>query len=254
MREFIAFLKKEWQESIASYRLLILVIVFALFGLMNVFTAKYTPEIVGHLISEEMASTIPVPKLVDVWLQFFKNIGQVGIFVVVILFSGTLTNEYSKGTLTLLITKGLSRFKIILAKWLMNVLVFTLSYLLAVGLTFIYAQIYFDSMELNQLILGIFILWLFTVFLISLISLASVLFKTNYLVLLFVGGINVGLMLLNLIPKVKEYNPITLGTSSSSLLQGSLGDLDLTKGIVVTIGLIILMNLLAIKLFNKKSL
>ncbi|MEG2254994.1 MAG: hypothetical protein RSC33_06680, partial [Vagococcus sp.] len=82
----------------------------------------------------------------------------------------------------------------------------------------------------------------------------SVLFRTNYFVLLFVGGINVILIVLNMIPKVVKYNPISLGTSSTALIQGTLVVNDLKMTIFVTIGLVILIKTLTIILFNKKAL
>lgn len=254
MRGFMSFLRKEWQEAIATYRLAILVILFSVFGLMNVFTAKYTPEIITKFISSELADSLPTPTLIDSWLQFFKNIGQVGIIVVVILFSTTLTNEYSKGTLTLLITKGLSRWKIITAKWLMNISLFTLSFFSVILVTWGYSYIYFEKMSINHLVLALFSLWLFVVFLITLINLGSVLFNSSYLVLLFVGGITVVLMLLNLIPDFKEFNPISLGTGNSALIQGDLNVSELLPALYLTIGLVVLIKILTIILFNKKSI
>ena len=254
MRSLMAFVKKEWQESIASYRLVTLVILFSLFGLMNVFVAKYTPEIIANFVSEEFAKAIPTPTLIDAWIQFFKNIGQVGMIVAVILFSGTLTSEYTKGTLTLLVTKGLSRWKIVIAKSFIQTFVFTLAYVSSILLTGIYGWIYFEPIVIPNLVMAISILWLFMWFLIGLIGLGSVLFRTNYFVLLFVGGINVILIVLNMIPKVVKYNPISLGTSSTALIQGTLVVDDLKMTIIVTIGLVILIKTLTIILFNKKAL
>ena len=254
MRALVAFLRKEWQEALASYRLVILIVLFALFGIMNVFTAKYTPEVISYFVSEEFAKAIPTPTLIDAWLQFFKNIGQIGIIVTVILFSGTLTQEYSKGTLTLLVTKGLSRYKIILAKFLVNSFVFTLAFISGILLTFVYGKFYFDSIEVPNLLFGLVTLWLFTIFLLSLINLGSVLFSTNYLVLLFLGGINILLMFLNFIPDVKEFNPISLFTAGTPLIQGDLAQSEIHAAVYVTIGIVILIKILTIVLFNKKSL
>ncbi|MFW3537411.1 ABC transporter permease [Vagococcus fluvialis] len=254
MRALSAFLKKEWQEALASYRLVILIVLFALFGIMNVFTAKYTPEMITYFVSEEFAKSIPTPTLIDAWLQFFKNIGQIGVIVTVILFSGTLTQEYSKGTLTLLVTKGLSCWKIVTAKFLMNSFIFTLAYLSGISLTFTYGKFYFDSMEVLHLAFGLISLWLFTIFLIALINLGSVLCATNYLVLLVVGGVNVILMLLNFIPDVKEYNPISLFTAGTPLIQGDMVPSDILSAIYVTIGIVVIIKILTIILFNKKSL
>ena len=43
MRTLGAFLKKEWMEQIRNSRLLILVLLFLLFGIMNPAVAKITP-------------------------------------------------------------------------------------------------------------------------------------------------------------------------------------------------------------------
>lgn len=252
MKALIACLKKEWQETIASYRLLIILSLFGLFGLMNVVTAKFTPQILASLVSKEFADAMPAPVLVDIWLQFYKNIGQVGLIAVVILFSGTLTTEYSRGTLTLLLTKGLARWKVLASKWLMNVFIFTLGYLLAIGITYGYSMIYFEKSTIPNLFNSFLILWVFTLFLISLLMLGSVLFNSNYMVLLFVGLLNVGMMVINIVPDIKKINPINLGISSSSMVQGTIGMSEMTKPLLVTIILMIVIHLLSIKLFNKK--
>lgn len=254
MRELKAFIIKEWREAVSSYRVTILVVLFVLFGIVSVFTAKYTPEMISYLISEEFANAIPTPSLTDAWLQFYKNIGQIGIIVSVILFSGTLTREYSHGTLTLLVTKGLKRWKVLVAKYFMNIAVFTLAYLLGMIVTFVYGEIYFKRIELPHLELGLISLWLFMLFLLLLVNLGSVLLKSNYLVLLFVGSINVVLMILNLVPNIRKYNPITLFTAGTPLLQGDLEVAEVLPAIYVTIGIGVLIKILTIKLFNQKSL
>ena len=43
MKSLIAFIKKEWMEQVRSGRLLILLILFTLFGIMNPAIAKLTP-------------------------------------------------------------------------------------------------------------------------------------------------------------------------------------------------------------------
>jgi len=63
------------------------------------------PEIVGSLVTDGVVITLPEPTAYDAWAQFFKNATQMGLFVMVILFSGVLSSELSKGTLINLLTK-----------------------------------------------------------------------------------------------------------------------------------------------------
>ena len=51
-----AFLKKEWMEAVRTGRLWILLLVFALFGIMNPAIAKLTPWML-ELMGEQLAGT-----------------------------------------------------------------------------------------------------------------------------------------------------------------------------------------------------
>ena len=43
MKSLIAFMKKEWMDLVRSGRLMILLVIFLLFGIMNPAIAKLTP-------------------------------------------------------------------------------------------------------------------------------------------------------------------------------------------------------------------
>lgn len=70
--------------------------------MMSPLAAKLLPQI---LASEGISITLPDPSAIDSWSQFFKNISQMGLIVTVILFSGVLGTELSKGTLINMLTK-----------------------------------------------------------------------------------------------------------------------------------------------------
>ena len=114
-----AFLKKEWMELCRTGRLMILLLVFTLFGIMNPALAKLTPWLMETL-SESLADTGLVTTSVNVdamtsWAQFYKNI-PVGLIIFILISSGRFPAEYKKGTLITVVKKGLSRRKIVLAK------------------------------------------------------------------------------------------------------------------------------------------
>ena len=115
MSGYIAFVKKEFTENIKNYRFLILFAVFLIFGITSAFLAKFTPEILSALAADMEMSSEPVA--LDAWKQFYKNISGVGFSAFIILYGSCLSGEYSKGTLVLMVTKGLSRKAVILAKY-----------------------------------------------------------------------------------------------------------------------------------------
>ena len=99
MKSYIAFLKKEGIEVVRTHKLMLIVIVFVLIGMLNPITAKFTPQIIKEFMPEGMVIAINEPTAVDSWMQFFSNVPQMGLIVLVILFSGIMSNEFAKGTL-----------------------------------------------------------------------------------------------------------------------------------------------------------
>ena len=72
MRNYLAFLKKEIYEYTKTYKLLIMLMVFAVFGITNPLVAKLLPEILGSLKTEGIIMTLPEATAYDAWTQFCK--------------------------------------------------------------------------------------------------------------------------------------------------------------------------------------
>jgi ABC-2 type transport system permease protein len=106
VNHFHVFFKKELRESVRTHRLLIILTIFFMFGVMNPLTAKLTPDLLAKFLPEGMIIELPVPSSLDSWAQFFKNVTQMGLIVVLLVFSGILANEITQGTLINLLTKG----------------------------------------------------------------------------------------------------------------------------------------------------
>ena len=87
-----AFLKKEWMEWSRTGRLLILLLVFVLFGIMNPAVAKLIPWLM-ETMSESLADTgliiteVTVDAM-DSWMQFYKNIPMALIVFVLLCHFG----------------------------------------------------------------------------------------------------------------------------------------------------------------------
>lgn len=254
MKAYIAFTKKEWMESIRTYRLFILLSVFFILGMMNPITAKITPDILKNFAIEGITITIPEPTATDSWLQFYKNVPQMGLIVLVIMFSGLMTGECSKGTFINMVTKGLKRSTIILSKFTMAVCLWTLSLALCFAVSTYYTAYYWDINGMEQILQSVACLWLFGVFLIAILLLMGAIVKSNYACLLLVGCVVVLLFLINMIPNLQEYNPIRLASSNMSLITGEMKISDFGFSITITIIVTVLSLLGTIMVFNKKKL
>jgi ABC-2 type transport system permease protein len=210
MKAFFAFYKKELCEAARTHKLTVMGLVFLLFGIMSPLAAKFMPDIVSSAMPEGMVIALPEPVAADSWAQFFKNISQIGLIVMVILFGATLTGEISRGTLAQLLTKGLSRRAVIFAKFASAGLIWTAAYALAFLVTLAYTLYFWQGETVSGLLFAVCGLWLFGMLLISALLLGGALFRASYAGLLFVGGLVIALFLLNLIPALRDYNPVAL--------------------------------------------
>ena len=126
MKQLVAFIQKEFMEIVRNSKLLICGIIFALLGIMNPAIAKMTPWIM-EMYSETSSSGIVFQKVevtaLTSWEQFYKNM-PIGIIVFVLMFSGIVAAELQKGTLINIVTKGMSRWKIMISKFIMMLVLF----------------------------------------------------------------------------------------------------------------------------------
>jgi len=254
MKGYLAFFKKEIFEYIKTYKLFIMLIVFAVFGITNPLVAKLLPEIVRNLTTDGIIITLPEPTAYDTWTQFFKNATQIGLIVTMILFSGVLSSELSKGTLINLLTKGLSRTAVILSKYTSMALIWTISITLCFGLTYGYTAYLFPNNETSNLLFSVFCLWMFGLFLLATLIFSATLTKSNYGCLLMTGIVVVACMIMDIIPAMHKYNPISLATDNMGLIMNSIEVSSLYSAILISLLLSLLFVLLSLAVFRKKQL
>lgn len=254
MKAYKAFVKKEIVEGIRTYKSFIILIVFLLFGIMNPLIAKLTPYIMENLVPEGLGVPVLEPTAFDSWAQFYKNITQMGLLVTIVVFGGILATELSRGTLINVLSKGLSRKTVILAKYTSMALTWTLCYGASFGVTWGYTVYLFPTDQVKNLVFSVFCLWLFGLFLLALLMLASTMSNTNYGNLIILGVVVVISMLLNMIGWVQKYNPISLAGKNMELVVSEIGPKDLFFAVATTMVLTVSALALSVALFRKKQL
>lgn len=252
MNGYIAFMKKEFIENMKNYRFLILFAVFLIFGIMSAFLAKFTPEILSALTADMEMTSEPVA--LDAWKQFYKNISGVGFSAFIILYGSCLSNEYSKGTLVLMLTKGISRKAIILAKYTAAATLMTISYWAAYAATYGYTAFLWDDTNLSNIALAAFALWIVGFLYLSILMIGCVIFKQTFTSILFTGGIAALISLLGMVEPIAKFNPFILTSKNVDLISGAVISAEFMIPALISVILSILGLLIAIRLFNKKQL
>lgn len=224
MRAFCAFVKKEWLEVLRTGKGMLLVIIFAIFGIINPAMARLTPWMMEQMSDslEEMGLAV-IGAEVDAmtsWTQFYKN-APMALLVFLLIFSGSFTGEYQRGTLVNMVTKGLARWKILAAKGMMMLFWWTVCFWGMYGITYGYNRYFWkDSMEnLCDMGFAAFCLYLLGIWLIALLVFASAFVSSSAAVLGVTGGIFFVLYLLRFLGKIRKFLPIQL-LNASELLTG----------------------------------
>ena len=251
MNGFTAFLRKEWMEQWRTLRLPILLVVFAIFGMTNPLIAKLTPEILEGLTGDGMMITLPEPVAMDAWAQFFKNASQTGLFVLLILFSGTLTGEMRRGTLTIPLSKGVARPVVVWSKFAITAFAWTLALTLSFCLTALYTRFLFPEALPRLTATATLLLWLFGLLLLATLLLSSVLTGTTAGTLLITAGFAVVLLIANILPDLHGWNPASLVQESLPMLQGMTEVSEIRPAIRITCFLTISFLLLAASLLRR---
>lgn len=254
MNGFIPFLKKEGLEYIRNFKWWILLGVFFLLGMMSPLLAKLLPEIISGMEMEGMVITLPEPTYMDAYAQLFKNISQLGYVIVLLIFGGILSSEISKGTLVMILAKGLSRNAVILSKYVMALFAWTVSFLLAVGTTLGYTVYLFDEIKLGGLPLALFCLWLFGAFILALLLFSSTVAPGGFGGLILTASLLIFLLIVNVIPQIKEYNPVTLAQDSLAIVEGTIQLEDRLLTIGLTLGILGILLFLSLQIFKKMKL
>lgn len=221
MTGFFAYLKKELWEQIITFRLWIICAVFFMLGIISPIGAKYTPEILKTLTKGSIAVQVAEPTYIDSFVQYFKNLSQLGLVVFIILFHNVLSQEIVKGILIIPMSKGLSSKAVINAKFVGLVFSWTVSFGISYLSCILYTKLLFHKMYADGVGMLSIGMWLFGIFLISLILFCNVVCRGGYISLLLIAAFVGGMFLLNLIPDISEYVPLSLVNADvSAMLSG----------------------------------
>jgi len=253
MKQFFAFTKKELAESVVTYRLYILLAVFLIFGMMSPLFAKLTPELLKTLETSGIAIQMPEPTAMDSWAQFFKNVGQMGMLVLAISFSGIMASELSKGTLIILLAKGLNRHVVILSKFFASTILWTVSYLACLGICYAYTAYFWNDYTIYNAAIAFAAPWVFGELLLSIVIFGGTLFGNIYGSLLTCLSIVVALNVIGIIPNTAKFNPVTLSGGTLPLLRGVGEVSDFVPAMMVCAMMITALLVGAVLVFEKKE-
>jgi ABC-2 type transport system permease protein len=173
MRTVVMFARKEVFEILRTWRIYVLPAIMLVFAVTGPLLAKYTPELLTAVAGSQLSSLhLPAPTVFDAYGQWIKNLSQVAIFALIIIYGGIVSSERRSGTAILVLTKPVSRDAFVIVKAVVHSLYL---FLLLIGGTLVTwgvsAIVFGDgpggalwSSALVWLVLAVFYLCLMTLF------------------------------------------------------------------------------------------
>lgn len=254
MRIFLSLLKKEAIEGARTKKMISTFILFLLIGLISPLTAKLTPMILQSIATGNIDINVAPPSEIDSWTQFFKNISQIGMFGLAIILSTQMANEFQKGTLTNLLSKGLPRYQVVLSKIFYNFILWFIAYFCSFILTYFYTKYFFGiSFPIRNILMAALLPFIFGLFLISLEILAGVILGNVIGTLILTSAGIVIQLILSIRDEIVKYMPIALIGKPVNLIKG-IGYDDYYVPIITGSILLILCIVISIAVINKKQI
>lgn len=252
MNQWLGFLKKEWFESVKTFKLLLVTVIFSILGILNPFTAKITPVLLENFMPEGTFVNLPEPVALDSWLQFYKNVPQMGLIVFILLFSTMMSKELEKDTLVILLTKGLRRSTVITAKFAIALSYWTWAITLSFTLTYAYTAFYWDQSQLHHLVFAASCLYIFGILLLAVTLWGNTVFATPYGGTLVTLLVVIALFIIAIFPTASDWNPLELLTAAPQLLTGELTPVDIWIPYVIALVIAFFFLLLTVSHFKRK--
>jgi len=246
---FKAYIKKEFIEAKRENKLMILFMGFFFFALSTPPMLKLTPKLLEKQYGAQMSSLFKTSALDSVTNYLGSTLPQICILVLCLTLGGILCNEISKGNIIVPITKGANKISIVMAKFSFYAGVIFIISTVSVITNIYYSFIVFqeDFPPIKSVMICSVNVYIYLLFILSLIFLFSSLFKKSMGAALLSMGINIGLVFLNTFNY--SFNPLKL-ISDGTKLSGEFS----TVPFIITVILTILAILAAIYIFMKKEM
>jgi ABC-2 type transport system permease protein len=259
MKTMMILLKKEWMESIRKHRLLVLFAVFLLFGITSPLMAKYMPEIIRLLLGStdeltKIGFELPDPTIKDSYIQYYKNLTQMGIFVQILVFMNLVSEEKTRGTAVLILTKSVSRAVFMVSKLLMAVGVVVLSLIPSYLAFYFYTFLLFDEAPAPSSFIGLLMYVLLSLFILTFTYFASTVSKSSAISALISIGGYFAISIVSAIPKISDYFPMKLTDAAYRISLGVSTADEFTSSIVITLAAIVFFAGTAVLTFRRQEL
>lgn len=249
----LSFLKKELMEMIRTPKLIIITSVFVFFSIIGPLSAKYMNELL-EMFATDVQVIFPEPTHLQSWEQFYSNITSISMIVFLILITGTVVSEKSKGSVYLVLTKNLTRSQFIFSKIFAGFILFTGMFLISLLISWYYTWILFDQVVYEGLMLSLLSIYVLGLFFTMVAIILSIVLNSTAHAAIVAFGVYAFLNILTILSDLNHFNPAGSTSLAIAGLKGSDVSSLIVTNIIITLLLTGVLVLLSTRIFNKQEL
>ncbi len=249
-------LARDLREQLKTYRVLIAVIIFGVFGMTAPLAMKMLPEMMPVTDTGSLTMTITgEASVIDAALQYMSFISQMALLLVIIFAMGTVAGDKSRRVAAMMLTKPISRRDYLLSRYTANAMVIVGGNILGTAVFYIYSVIIFDYFSPAGVPLSIVCTSAFLLVALSLTTFYSTLVRSS--------GAAAGLALIStfsvfvipgLFEPLKKYGPGYLVEVSSGIICRTSGFGEALPSLASATVLIVAFASGAVYIFNRKDI
>jgi ABC-2 type transport system permease protein len=257
VRGFLVFARKEAVEIVRTWRIWVLPGMLLFFALTGPVMAKFTPDIIKAAGGSEFAALVksmPKPTYLDAYAQWIKNLSQIGIFAIIIIYGGLISSERKDGTAILVLTKPLSRTSYVVAKATVHALFLAAAVGASTVVTWSMTRVVFGRSPGIHLWYAV-VAWLaLAIFFLGVMTLLSSLLGSQ------AGAAGIGLAVFaslsvaGMWEPLRRFSPAGLVGAPAALAAGKQAAALVVSPVITAVGLAVLLVIVAAEVFRTKEL
>lgn len=233
---FIKDMRQLWR----TFRLPALLLSGIFFAILDPIGAKYMPQIMEQLMSGAEGITITMPDMgpADAMASYFGNLGQMGLFIVILTAMGAVANERERGISAWVLTRPVGRLPYFCSKFT----AYSAGIVLAVASGTLLAALYTASLmgapPVGPTIWSALFMVLYMELVLAIALSASAMLRGQ----IAAGGLSFGFLILLWLPQlfldqtaVGKYMPYRLSSLIAGLLKGKAVPADFLPALAVAL-------------------
>ncbi|QNU67074.1 ABC transporter permease subunit [Ruminiclostridium herbifermentans] len=245
---------KEFKEMVKTRKIIVMPLLFIIFGILSPISALAAPELIKS-ISGTAHIVIPKPTVFDAYDQFFKNLNQIQVVILIFTTMNIVVEEKMNGVLMLLTTKPVSKSGYIFSKLLSQSFLILISLTLGSAAFIYYTIVLFHRFNFSGFIIAVAYYFLYIMVFITMTTFFSTIASN-----LTVAGICsfLGFTIINLTGYIEKiigyYTPATLKGNQILLVRKGWYAINNLAPVYCSILLIVVFIALSILSFRNQEM